>query len=49
MLGHSIFTQGADWNDLKDMARDAVRGHFDEENVQSIVRLHLVKEVAIAV
>ncbi len=29
-LGHSIFTQGDDWNDLKEMARDAVLCHFDE-------------------
>ena len=27
-LGHSIFTQGEDWNDLKARARDAVLCHF---------------------
>ena len=48
-LGHSIFTQGEDWNDLKDMARDAVRCHFDEEDVPRIIWLHLVREEAIAV
>ena len=29
-LGHSVFTQGDDWDDLKDMVRDAVLCHFDD-------------------
>ena len=29
-LGYSIYTQGQDWDDLKEMARDAVLCHFDE-------------------
>ena len=29
-LGYSIFTQGDDWDDLKDMVKDAVLCHFDE-------------------
>ena len=49
VLGHSIFTQGEDWNDLKDMARDTVRCHFNEEDASRIIRLHLVREEAIAV
>ena len=48
-LGYSIFTQGEDWNDLKAMARDAVRCHFDEENMPRVIRLHLIREEAIAV
>ena len=48
-LGHSIFTQGEDWNDLKAMVRDAVPCHFDDENVPRVIRLHLVREEAIAV
>ena len=48
-LGHSIFTQGNDWNDLKEMTRDAVRCHFGEDNAPRVVRLHLVREEAIAV
>ena len=48
-LGYSIFTQGEDWNDLKAMARDAVLGHFDEDNVPRVIRLHLVREEAITV
>ena len=48
-LGHSIFTQGEDWNDLKAMARDAVRCHFDDENMPRVIRLDLIREEAIAV
>ena len=38
-LGHSIFTQGDDWADLKAMARDAVLCHFDEEDAPRVIRL----------
>ena len=48
-LGHSIFTQGDDWPELKAMARDAVLCHFDEADVPRVIRLHLVREDAIAV
>ena len=48
-LGFSIFTQGEDWNDLKAMARDAVRCHFDDENMPRVIRLHQIREEAIAV
>ena len=30
-LGHSIFTQGEDWNDLRTMVKDAVTCHFKKE------------------
>ena len=48
-LGHAIFTQGDDWDDLKDMVRDAVRCHFDDGAVPGVVRLHLVRDEAIVV
>ena len=48
-LGHSIFTLGDDWADLKAMARDAVLCHFAEEDAPRVIRLHLVREEAIAV
>lgn len=48
-FGHSIFTQSDDWVDLMDMARDAVRCHFDGEAAPRIVRLHLVRDEAFAV
>ena len=31
-VGHSIFTQGSDWTDLKEMVRDAVLCHFDDDD-----------------
>ena len=48
-LGHSIFTQGEDWDDLKIVAREAVLCHFDEKEAPRVIRLHLVREEAIAV
>jgi len=48
-LGHSIFTQGDDWNDLKEMTRDAVLCHFEEDHAPRVIRLHLVREEAVAV
>ena len=48
-LGHSIFTQGDDWKHLKEMARDAVLCHFDEDDAPRVLRLHLVREAAVAV
>ena len=48
-LGYSIFTQGEDWNDPKAMARDAVLCHFDEDSAPRVIRLHLVREEAVAI
>ena len=41
-LGYSIFTQGEDWADLKEMVKDALLCHFDDEMVHVCVRLHFV-------
>ena len=38
-VGHSIFTQGQDWADLKAMAEDAVLCHFDNIAVAPAIRL----------
>ena len=48
-LGHSIFTQGDDWKDLKEMVKDAVLCHFEVDESPRVIRLHLVREEAIAV
>ncbi len=47
-LGHSIFTQGDNWADLKAMAREAVLCHFDGEDMEAprVIRLHLVRDEA---
>lgn len=47
-LGHGIFTQGDDWNDLKGMVRDAVLCHFEDGSAPRVIRLHLIREEAIA-
>ena len=48
-LGYSIFTQGEDWADLRAMVKDAVLCHFDDDGTQRVVRLHFMKDEAIAV
>ncbi|MXW17500.1 MAG: 2-oxoisovalerate dehydrogenase [Gemmatimonadetes bacterium] len=48
-LGDSVFTQGDDRDDLKEMVRDAVRCHFDDRKVPMVIRLRFVREEAIAV
>ena len=48
-LGHSVFTQGDDWDDLREMVRDAVLCHFDDGETPRVIRLHFVREEAIAV
>ena len=35
-LGHSVFTQGDDWDDLREMVRDAVLCHFVEGEVPRV-------------
>lgn len=47
-LGYGIFTQGDDWEDLKAMVRDAVECHFDDGAEPNVIRLHFVKDEAIA-
>jgi predicted RNase H-like HicB family nuclease len=47
--GFSIYTQGDTLDEVKQMAIDAVRCHFEEDEVPSIIRLHTVKEEVIAV
>ena len=47
--GHSVFTQGDDWDDLRKMVRDAVLCHFDDGEAPRVIRLHFVREEAIAV
>jgi predicted RNase H-like HicB family nuclease len=48
-IGHGIFTQGDTWEELREMALDAVKCHFDEGQVQASIRLHLLHEEVLAV
>ena len=47
-LGHSIFTDGDDLEQLKVHVKDAVPTHFDGADMPKVIRLHMVKEVVIA-
>ena len=48
-LGHSIFTEGETYEELKKMVQDAVICHFDEAERPKVIRLHMVKDELIAV
>lgn len=46
---YSIYTQAETLDEMKQMAVDAVRCHFAEDEMPRLIRLHLVKEEVIAV
>ncbi|MEW6061146.1 MAG: 2-oxoisovalerate dehydrogenase [Bacteroidota bacterium] len=48
-LGESIVTEAETMEELKRMIRDAVKCHFDDENLPRIIRLHFVKEEVLPV
>ena len=48
-LGHSIYTEAEDLEELKGAVQDAVRCHFEEEEMPHVIRLHLVKDEVLAV
>ena len=43
-LGHAIVTQAESMDDLKEMVRDAVRCHFEEDEMPAVIRLHFVRD-----
>jgi len=43
-LDHAIFTEAENLEELKIMAEDAVRCHFDEAEKPPIIRMHIVKD-----
>jgi hypothetical protein len=46
-LGASIFTEADTVTDLHERIRDAVRCHFDDDQLPSLIRLHFVREEVI--
>jgi predicted RNase H-like HicB family nuclease len=48
-LGHSIFTEGDSYEEVKRNILDAIECHFDAATAPKIVRIHFVKEETIAV
>jgi hypothetical protein len=48
-VGQPIFTQGDTWEELRTMALDAVKCHFEEGEVPASIRLHLLHDEVLAV
>ena len=48
-LSQAIFTDGDTPEQVEDNARDAVRCHFEDEDLPKIIRLHYVRDDVIAV
>lgn len=48
-LGHSIYSEAETPEELREMLRDAVRCHFDEEDLPDMIRLHWVRDEVLAV
>lgn len=47
-IGHAIFTQGDDWNELREMVQDATKAYFfdlPEGQHPNTIRLVMRKEV----
>jgi predicted RNase H-like HicB family nuclease len=47
-LGYPIFTDGETIEELKMNIKDAIRCHFDQGEIPQVIRLHFVREEAIA-
>ena len=43
-LGHSIFTEADTLAEIREAVAEAVRCHFDEHEMPSVIRLHFVAE-----
>lgn len=48
-LGHSIYTEAETFEELKTAVRDAVRCHFDEDDLPRMIRLHMVRDEMLVV
>ena len=48
-LSQAIFTEGDTPEELETNVRDAVRCHFDDEDLPKVIRLHYVRDDVIAV
>jgi hypothetical protein len=48
-LGYSIYTEAENLEKLRGAIKDAVKYHFEEKDLPTIIRLHMVKEEVISV
>jgi hypothetical protein len=47
-LSHSIYTEADTLEELREMIKDAVLCHFEEQDKPKIIRLHIVEEEVLA-
>lgn len=47
-LGHAIFTCGETMEELREMVKDAVRCHFEDEKMPKLIHLHMVRDEVMA-
>lgn len=47
-IGESIFTQGDTLVELREIVKDAVHCHFEENERPKLIRLHIVRDEVIA-
>lgn len=48
-LGHAIFTEAENLDELKANIKDAVKCHFEENELPLMIRLHYMKDELISV
>jgi len=48
-VGHSIYTQCEEYGELQSVLQDAVKCHFDADELPSAIRIHFVRHEVIAV
>jgi len=48
-VGHSIYTQCNEYNELPNILRDAVKCHFSPTDLPAMIRIHLVRDEVLAV
>ena len=47
-LGYSIYTEAETPEELKNMVKDAIKCHFEDEEAPRLIRLHIVKDEVVA-
>jgi hypothetical protein len=47
-LSEDIFTQADTWEELRQNAREAVRGHYFDSTPPGCIRLHLVRDEVVS-
>jgi hypothetical protein len=48
-IGHAIFTHGETIEEIRENIKDSVKCHFDEKDMPNLIKLHFIKDEAIAI